>query len=252
MPASETPAHLELKRLSLLWAAERGFTIAGTEVSVPRLGFCRLDVAAYRPSTKPPAHLSGGTAATPHGTLAVFECKQSRADFLRDSRCEAETLARLEALNTRLGTYEEFLRTHHPTLRDGDELFPEFDGYRFEKLGYEPYDQLRADINAVTRRLHTCTKFSRLARWDAANLHYVVAEPGVARPSELPAGWGLLLRTEMGLETKVPAVWREISGINCWNLVLRIAKSATRALVRSLEIERTPSASASPGAVALS
>jgi hypothetical protein len=218
---------------------------------VPRLGFCRLDVAAYRPNTTPPPHLSGAAAQTPHGTLAVFECKQSRADFLRDSRCEGGTLARLESLHARLGTYEEFLRTHHPTLREGAELFPEFDGYRFETLGYEPYDRLRAEIAAVTRRLHTCTKFSRLARWEAANLHSVVAEPEVARPSELPAGWGLLVREEGRLQTSIPATWREISGVNCWNVVLRIAKSATRALVRSLENETTPSASPPQGAVAL-
>jgi hypothetical protein len=246
MPSSETPAHRYLKRLALAWAAERGFCIAATEVSVPRLGFCRLDVAAFRP--RPGSGRTADTAAD--GTLVVFECKQSRADFLRDTRCETETLERLEALNARLGTYESFLRGHHPTLCMGEELFPEFDAYRFETLGYEPYDRLREEIAALTRRLHSCTKFSRLARWRAANLHYVVAEPEVARPSELPAGWGLLVRRENALETVAPAVWCEISGVNCWNLVLRIAKSATRDLVRSLENQITPSA-AGPSAEAV-
>jgi hypothetical protein len=244
MPASETPAHRYLKRLALAWAAQRGFCIAATEVSVPRLGFCRLDVAAYRPQS---GVSRGEGVAT--GTLAIFECKQSRADFLRDTRCETETLARLETLNARLATYEGFLRAHHPTLRAGEELFPEFDSYRFEMLGYEPYDRLREEIAALTRRLHSCTKFSRLARWRAANLHYVVAEPEVARASELPAGWGLLIRRENALETVAPATWCEISGVNCWNVVLRIAKSATRELVRSLENQITPSA-AGPSAEA--
>lgn len=240
MAASETPAHRYLKRLALAWGAERGFCIAATEVSVPRLGFCRLDVAAYRPPSSTTRPDGNGAAAA--GTLAVFECKQSRADFLRDTRCEAETLARLETLNARLATYEGFLRSHHPTLCAGEELFPEFDSYRFETLGYEPYDRLREEIAALTRRLHSCTKFSRLARWRAANLHYVVAEPEVARPSELPGGWGLLERRENGLETVAPAVWSEISGVNCWNVVLRIAKCATRDLIRSLENQITPSA----------
>jgi hypothetical protein len=244
MAGSESSAHRYLKRLSLAWAAERGFSIAATEVSVPRLGFCRLDVAAYRPGRD-------REEARSHGTLAIFECKQSRADFLRDTRCETETLSRLETLGARLGTYEEFLRRHHPTLRNGEELFPEFDSYRFESLGYEPYDELRAEMAAITRRLHSCTKFSRLARWQAANLHYVVAEPGVARPCELPAGWGLLERREEQLETIAPATWCDISEVNCWKIVLRIAKSATRALVRSLEQEKTPSAGPSADAVAL-
>lgn len=244
MAGSETSAHRYLKRLSLAWAAERGFSIAATEVSVPRLGFCRLDVAAYRPADT-------GKEGAPRGTLAVFECKQSRADFLRDTRCETETLSRLETLSARMQTYEEFLRRHHPTLRNGEELFPEFDSYRFESLGYEPYDELRAEMTALTRRLHLCTKFSRLARWRAANLHYVVAELGVARPCELPAGWGLLVRRDETLDTTAPATWCDISEVNRWKTVLRIAKSATRALVRSLENEITPSAGPSVDAVAL-
>ncbi len=245
MPSSETTRHRHLKRLALAWARERGFSIAAAEVSVPRLGFCRLDVAAYKPS----AARKGAVAL---GTVAVFECKQSRADFLRDTKCEAETLARLEKLQERLATYEGFLRTHYPALRVGEELFPEFDAYRFEAAGYTPYDELRAEIAAVTKRLHARTKFSRLARWNAANLHYVVAEPEVARPGELPAGWGLLTRSENRLETVSPAVWHEISESNRWQLLLRIAKTGTREVHRSLEDEITPYCDSSPhGAVAL-
>ena len=234
MSASETQRHRDLKRLALRWAQDHGFTIAAAEVSVPRLGCCRLDVAAFRPEPNP--------EAPGRGIVAVFECKQSRADFLRDARCEAETLARLEILAARRRTYEDFLRAHHPTLRLGDELFPEFEAHRFDRLGYEPYDSLLAEIAALTRRLHSCTKFSRLARWQAAHLHYVVAEPEVARPAELPAGWGLLLRGEVGLATTVQPTWYDIPPANCWNLVLRIAKCGTRALVRSLEPQTSPHA----------
>ena len=51
-----------------------------------------------------------------------------------------------------------------------------------------------AEIRTVSSRLYARTKFSRLTRWQAANLHYVVAEPGIAELSELPEGWGLLVR----------------------------------------------------------
>src|SRR6266481_1538586 len=155
MSANETPRHRQLKRLALGWARERGFCIAAAEVSVPRLGFCRLDVAAYRPA-------AARQGAVSVGAVAVFECKQSRADFLRDARCEAATLERLEKLQERLQTYEGFLRARYPALCPGEELFPEFEAYRFEAAGYEPYDALRAEIASVTRRLHARTKFSRL------------------------------------------------------------------------------------------
>ena len=41
--ASESPAHLELKRLALIWAQADGYPIVACEVSVPNLRF-RLDM----------------------------------------------------------------------------------------------------------------------------------------------------------------------------------------------------------------
>ena len=64
---SETAAHLELKRLALLWAQENRYPIAALEVSLPQCRY-RADVAAYRPQ-------KNGTL----GHTAVFECKQSSA-----------------------------------------------------------------------------------------------------------------------------------------------------------------------------
>jgi hypothetical protein len=46
--ASESLAHLALKRVALQWAIEQGFIIAATEISLPNRGV-RMDVAAYRP-----------------------------------------------------------------------------------------------------------------------------------------------------------------------------------------------------------
>ena len=47
VPASESPAHLELKRLALIWAQANGYPIVACEVSLPNLRF-RLDMGAYR------------------------------------------------------------------------------------------------------------------------------------------------------------------------------------------------------------
>ncbi len=62
MPAGETAAHRELKRLAMAWAGEVGFDIVASEVRVPRSGF-RADVAAYHYSVTSlgkslPQHLS--------------------------------------------------------------------------------------------------------------------------------------------------------------------------------------------------
>ena len=67
----ETAAHLELKRLALIWAQENGYPITAFEVSLPQCRY-RADVAAYRPQRN-------GTL----GYTVVFECKQSAPDLRR-------------------------------------------------------------------------------------------------------------------------------------------------------------------------
>ena len=60
----ETNAHIALKRLALLWAQARGYSVCAFEVQLPRCRF-RADLAAYRPNGKR------------IGTSAIFECKQA-------------------------------------------------------------------------------------------------------------------------------------------------------------------------------
>ena len=133
------------------------------------------------------------------------------------------------------------MRVHLPSLRERDALFPEFDGFHFEAAGFEPYDHLTAQIRRLSARLHGQTKLANLLRWRAAHLHYVVAEEGVARPHELPAGWGLLVRRDALLELRTPAVWQEIRDESAVQLLLRIAMSSTRAVHRGLESDAASS-----------
>jgi hypothetical protein len=234
MPRHESDRHLALKKLSLAWAQEHGYTIAAAEVSAPHLGRARLDVAAYRPP--PRCSLARKKGPPVIGATAIFECKQSRADFLHDTRRESEITDRLKKLQERRVMYEESMQLRFPSLRRGEALFPEFDGYDFASLGHPPYDDLLAEIKQLNRQMHERTKFDRLARWQAANLHYVVAEPAVAEPHELPHGWGLLTRGDSGLELTLPATWQEAPEQHRWNLLLRIGVSGTRAVHRDLGV----------------
>src|SRR5215217_7388283 len=102
MPSTETENHSRLKSLALAWAQENGFAICGLEVRVPRSGY-RADVAAIGRGRE--------------GRAAVFECKQSRADLLKDSHAEMATRTRLAELTQRRRTLEEMLAVHRPDLR---------------------------------------------------------------------------------------------------------------------------------------
>jgi hypothetical protein len=97
MPGGETHLHWNLKRLTLIWAQQQGYSVCGAEVRLPRSGF-RADVAAYRPATKDAPAVS-----------AIFECKQCRADFLKDSHAADPTLRRLRELERRKQKLDEML-----------------------------------------------------------------------------------------------------------------------------------------------
>jgi hypothetical protein len=233
MSAQESNRHRELKRLALAWAQTHAYRIAAAEVSVPNLG-ARLDVAAYRP----PSALKEkrDRAGVRVGTTVIFECKQSRADFFKDSRCALQLSARLAKLHERRALYEESMRMHMPSLRNADTLFAEFDTYRFEAAGFEPYDKIVKELRVLSARLHQQTKFAQLFRWRAANLHYVIAEEEVAKPHELPYGWGLLIRREDQLAVIVEPTWQEATDEARMNLLHRIALAGARAVNQSLGV----------------
>ena len=142
----ETAAHLLLKRLALFWAQKQGYHSCAFEVSLPNSRY-RADLAAYMPSKgriKVRAHDPALPAMTHRlmvchtlGSTAVFECKQSRADFLKDSRSTRETLTELRDLYTRRVDLERTLRVHYPSLRVSDSLFQDYQSHDFNDLEHE-------------------------------------------------------------------------------------------------------------------
>jgi hypothetical protein len=176
---SETENHCRLKTLALAWAQANGFAICGVEVRVPKSGY-RADVAA----------VSRGT-----GRTAVFECKQSRADLLKDAHAELATRSLLTSLTERRRALEELLAVHRPDLRRGEALWPEYDSWDFSSLEHQAYRGLLAELETVQRRVLRGTKFSKMFRYRCADLLYLVVEDGIFAEAEIPAGWGLLVRT---------------------------------------------------------
>ncbi|MGK0184986.1 MAG: hypothetical protein ACI9R3_000760 [Verrucomicrobiales bacterium] len=184
MPGSESANHLALKRSAALWAQGQGYGMVAPEVMLPNCRY-RADVAAYRPDRR-----SGGILAV--GETAVFECKQARSDFLKDSRSASVTTQRLAELSARRATLESLLGVHFPNLRKGETLFPEYDVYDFDQLSHKGYGEVMREIRILQKRLYEKTKFERLVNWRCANAFYLVVTPGILAEHEVPAAWGLL------------------------------------------------------------
>src|SRR4051812_17764513 len=179
MPSSETLNHSRLKALALTWAQVNGFPLCGLEVQVPKSGY-RADVAAM------------GRGATARS--AVFECKQSRSDLLKDAHAETTTRTHLAELTQRRRTLEELLAVHRPDLRRGEALWPEYDSWDFSPLEHRAYRDVLTEIETMQRRVIRGTKFSKMFRYRCADFLYLVVEDGIFAEAEIPAGWGLLIR----------------------------------------------------------
>jgi len=232
--ASESPEHLRLERMALVWAQAAGYPVAAAEVTIPEFQF-RVDVAAYRPAREVEVRVDAGSgkqrrvAVASLGVTAIFECKASRPDYLRDSGSIAKTSDRLAVLAARRQRHEAILHAHYPSIRNGDSLFPEYETLDFERPGYEAYDRVIKEVRRLSARLHRQTKFECLTQWRAANLHFLVAEPDLFAAHELPADWGLLLRNGDALELVIRPVLHGARAAQRLSLLHRIAMAGTRA-----------------------
>lgn len=217
MAQGETERHRQLKVLAHAWARAQGFAIVASEVRVPKSGY-RADVAAC----------SRGTGRR----TAVFECKQARADLLKDAHGEAVTRTRLAELIERRRALEEMLAVHRPDLRRGEALWPEFDAWDFTGLEHATYRGVLGEIDTLQRRVRGGTKFSKMFRYRCADFLYLVVEENIFAEAEIPAGWGLLVRvvSEAGEELRLarPPVQLETTEEQRVGLLEAIAVSATR------------------------
>lgn len=217
----ETECHRRLKALALAWARAAGFVIVAEEVRVPKSGY-RADVAAC----------SRGAGRR----TAVFECKQARADLLKDAHAEAATRARLAELVERRRNLEEMLAVHRPDLRRGEALWAEFDAWDFSGLEHATYRGVVEEIETLQRRVRGGTKFSKMFRYRCADFLYLVVEENIFAETEIPAGWGLLVRR--GEELVLQRAPANLAAEEAQRIALleAIAVAATRACAGVAEV----------------
>lgn len=187
-PRVETDAHHVLKRGAVEFLGNLGCRVLATEVRCP-ISRWLVDVAGWLdrpPGADPDSRCDPRTV--------MIECKQSRADFLRDSE-DVDRLTDLRAALQRISTHleERRVKANEPHLRrGGGSLFPELEHWDFHRSRLDGYRRVVQRLRRLEQRLHGETKFFMVARYHLADHLYLAAPRGMIHPRELPAGWGLL------------------------------------------------------------
>ena len=238
---SESQAHLELKRLALIWAQANGYPIVATEVSLPNLRF-RLDAAAYRPGSLrllkfDELRKTSRYATFPAvGVTTIFECKAHRADLIRDCRISVLLLERIRVLSEMRIEIETRLRIEAPSLLRGDGLWPEYETADFGRSEDPQYQKIVRQLRSLGFQVHGQTKMEKLLKWKAGNLHYLVVEPGIIAKHEIPSGWGLLVRNGRKLEVERLPEFQEIPMEVRLAFLHRVAAAGSKSANRELGI----------------
>jgi hypothetical protein len=214
--AVETDAHRRLKLLALAFLREHGCQAVAVEVRCP-ISRYRVDVAGYVDTVGPagPTLTHEGADAKGNGRhkfrlrrpLTVFiECKQSRADFLRDRRDTDRLLRERQDLDRYRRTLEEKrIKAEEPQLRRaGSSLFADLEEWDFAASRLPAYRDVLKRLRRLDRMLHGQTKFCMAARYALADRLYIAAPRGLIRQRELPPGWGLLETSRKSIKEEDP------------------------------------------------
>ena len=195
----ESQRHRDLKSAAVKFLFQGGCAAAASEVRCP-IARHIVDAAGYLDAApkrggayrNPPA--SGAFGRGTRAKTIVIECKQSRADFLSDSR-NAATLAaeRSRLWRVKQTLEEQILKACEPQLRQsGSALFNELEEWDFSASRVGSYRKVVSELLAVDRQLHGGIKFWMLAHYRLADWLFLAVPRGVVHAGEIPPGWGLL------------------------------------------------------------
>lgn len=196
----ETSDHFDLKRLAVAFLRASGCSAVGVEVRSPISRFI-FDAAGWRDSERIPKRRRNGDwglgfrRCEPESI--VIECKQSRADFIRDSQNRERLIKSRAGLNERRKHLEENrIKPNEPHLKMPDSsLYGDDDtneAWDFSRTRCIEHRDIVGEIERIERKLSEGTKFGDIARWALADRLYLCAPSGLIRKQEVPPGWGLL------------------------------------------------------------
>lgn len=164
----------------------------------------------------------------------IIECRDNRDDCWPDCSKRDEILSSLMAKKDEKRSYETEIRHSEPHLRDGDNLFNEFESWNYSASKNRNYAKCLKSIEGLEHAIYKGSRFERIMRANVANELYLAVPAGTVHADELADGWGLLfIHNDLSVEIAKPAELRDCPESRKMHLVQNIASSCLPSMIHS-------------------
>ncbi len=228
-PASGKKAFqpLDLKRAAIGWLTTQKPDAIGHLVPTRISKYC-ADIAAF--------WSSGRRRLLPKKTL-VIETRNNRDDCWPDCSGHEGLLDKLKEARELKRTIEAKIRKDEPNLKDTDNLFNEYESWRFKESKNKEYHRCLKEIDKLERAVYNGSFFEQLRRADVADYLYLAVPEGAVHSDELADGWGLIyVKPDLRAELVKAAEFRDCPVEKKIHLAQNVAITCRKSLLFSMGI----------------
>ncbi len=174
---------LELKRAALGWLVTQKPDAIGVMVPTRISKYC-ADIAAFWSVGKRGKLL-------PKKTL-IIETRNNREECWPDCSRHEGLLNQLKEAKELKREIEAKIRRNEPGLKDTDNLFNEYESWRYKESKNREYHRCLKEIDKLERAVYNGSFFEQLRRAEVADYLYLAVPEDTVHADELADSWGLI------------------------------------------------------------
>jgi hypothetical protein len=230
--AKEFQPPLELRRAILLWLAKQKPTGIGIKVPT-RFSKYQADVAAFwsYPLKK--------KIYKPKKTV-IIEIRRNREECWPDCSNHRELAKKILEQKELKRKLEAEIRANEPELRDNDNLFSEYESWRYKDSQNKPYHKCLKNLAKIEHSLYGGSRFEQIKKARMADNLYIAVPAGTLHGDELTDGWGLLsIGKNFSVKVEKKSEDLDCEEKNIMHLVQMISASSKNFVLFSQGINRT-------------
>ncbi|HBC85697.1 MAG TPA: hypothetical protein DCZ94_01955 [Lentisphaeria bacterium] len=219
---------LDLKRAALGWLVAQKPDAISVRVPTRISKYC-ADVAAFW-------SVGRRGKLLPKKTL-IIETRNNREECWPDCSRHEGLLNQLKEAKELKRSIEAKIRKNEPNLKDTDNLFNEYESWRYKESKNKEYHKCLKEIDKLERAVYNGSFFEQLRRAEVADYLYLAVPEGTVHSDELADSWGLIyVKPDLGTELVKAAEFWDCPVERKMHLAQNIAITCRKSLLFSLGI----------------